>query len=81
MGAARAADAYVIETGDGAAGIAVSEAKGFRFFASRQPFFRLEKQVFRSLRALRAALDGVAATFGDPAHAPVPRRAPSRRIR
>lgn len=53
-------DAYVIETRHRAAGIAVRDAHGFRFFASEPPFFALDRQVFPHLRAVRSAVDAVA---------------------
>jgi hypothetical protein len=55
------ADAYIIEAGDAPAGIAVREPGGFRFYASRHPFYRIENHVFRSLGALRTVLDGIPA--------------------
>jgi hypothetical protein len=58
-------DAYVIETRtDLAAGIAVRDADGFRFFASEGPFYRLENRRFRHLRAVQAAVDEAAARRG-----------------
>ncbi len=53
-------DAYVIETPHYAAGIAVRDLHGFRFFAAEAPFFALDQQVFPHLRAVRSAVDAVA---------------------
>jgi hypothetical protein len=55
-------DAYVIETrSDIAAGIAIREERGFRFFASERRFFPLESRRFRHLRAVHAAVEAAAA--------------------
>jgi hypothetical protein len=58
--AGAASDAYVIETRHGAAGVAVREAAGFRFFAAQPPFYAIEGQTFTGLRSLRAAVDAMA---------------------
>jgi hypothetical protein len=76
-GSAVAAHAYIIEATHGAAGIAVSEPDGFRFYASTPPFYRLEKKIFPSLAALRTAVRALAASAAEPAHAG---GTPSRRI-
>lgn len=50
--------AYAIEVHGRSAGIAVAERGGFVFFASEQPFYRLEGRVFPRLRhAERAAAE------------------------
>jgi hypothetical protein len=54
------ADGYVIETRDGAAGVAVREGNGFRFFASRRPYYAIDNRTFPRLRAVRSAVDAVA---------------------
>jgi hypothetical protein len=54
------ADAYVIEAHSRAAGLAVRDRRGFRFFAAEQPFFALDKCLFPSLRAIRRAVETVA---------------------
>jgi hypothetical protein len=49
-------DAYIIEVGSQAAGIAVRDTDGFRFFASSHRFNPMEGQLFRNAReAERAA--------------------------
>jgi hypothetical protein len=53
-------DAFVIETRDRAAGVAVRERSGFRFFAAENPFYALDQRTFRHLRALRSAVEAVA---------------------
>jgi hypothetical protein len=51
-------NAYVIETrSDRAAGIAVREERGYRFFASEARFYPLESRRFRHLRAVHAAVE------------------------
>ena len=48
---------YIIEVSSQTAGIVVSDASGYRFFAASQPFFQLEGRLFRSANeAERAAL-------------------------
>jgi hypothetical protein len=54
------ADAYVIEAQNRAAGLAVRDRRGFRFFAAEQPFFALDKRLFPSLRAIRHAVETIA---------------------
>ena len=54
------ADGYVIETRDGAAGVAVREGDGYRFFASRRPFYALDNHTFPRLRAIHSALAAAA---------------------
>ncbi|HTZ77104.1 MAG TPA: hypothetical protein VMC10_04320 [Stellaceae bacterium] len=54
-------DAFVIETARHTAGIAVRERGGFRFYASEARFLPLDSRLFRSLGAVRAAADEVAA--------------------
>ena len=54
------ADGYVIETRNGAAGIAVRDAGGFRFFASRPPFYALDNRTFPRLGAVRSAVEALA---------------------
>jgi hypothetical protein len=50
-------DTYIIEVSSQAAGIVVRDASGYRFFAARQPFYRLDGKLFRSARdAERAAM-------------------------
>jgi hypothetical protein len=51
---------YVIETRDRAAGIAVRERSGFRFFAAEHPFYALDQRTFRHLRALHSAVEEIA---------------------
>ncbi|HEY0522530.1 MAG TPA: hypothetical protein VGD08_04010 [Stellaceae bacterium] len=53
-------DAYVIETQERTAGIAVRDHDGFRFYASDPDFYRIDNRTFRGLRALRAAVEGLA---------------------
>lgn len=53
-------NAIVIETARRAAGIAVRERCGFRFFASDALFYPLDNQTFSGLRDLWAAIDRVA---------------------
>ena len=53
-------DAFVIETRERTAGIAVRDHDGFRFYASDPDFYRIDKRTFRGLRALRAAVEGLA---------------------
>lgn len=51
-------DAYVIEIGEEAVGIIAREPNGFRFYAAKGPFRRLEGQIFDSAKkAQSAALD------------------------
>ncbi len=52
--------AYVIETRHHAAGVAVRDLHGFRFFAAEAPFFALDQQLFPHLRAVRSAVDALA---------------------
>jgi hypothetical protein len=54
-------DSYVIETRDRAAGVAVRERSGFRFFAAEDPFYALDRRTFRHLRALHTAVEEIAA--------------------
>ena len=54
-------DAYVIETRDRAAGVAVRERSGFRFFAAEDPFYALDQRTFRRLGALHSAVEELAA--------------------
>jgi len=51
---------YVIETRDGAVGVAVREGSGYRFFASRRPFYALDNHTFPRLRAVHSAVEAVA---------------------
>ena len=52
--------AYVIETTSNiAAGVAIREEKSFRFFAAEHRFATLERERYRSLRALHAALEAI----------------------
>jgi len=53
-------DAYVIETHSRAAGVAVRDRRGFRFFAAEGPFFALDKRLFPHLRAVRQAVGAIA---------------------
>jgi hypothetical protein len=57
-------NAFIIETQDREAGVAVRERSGFRFFAASGPFFRLDGRRFADLRALRHAVDALAASGG-----------------
>lgn len=50
------ADAYVIETPNDAAGIAIRERGGFRFYASNAPFWLIDQYKFRNLSAVHAAV-------------------------
>jgi hypothetical protein len=60
------ANGYVIETRDGAVGVAVREGNGYRFFASRRPFYALDNRTFPRLRAVHSAVEAVAkAEVGD----------------
>jgi hypothetical protein len=60
-------DSYIIEVSSEAAGIVVREASGYRFFAASQPFFRLDRRLFRRVcDAQRAAMQ---LANGDPAAA------------
>ncbi|MGH7087540.1 MAG: hypothetical protein ACREFQ_01420 [Stellaceae bacterium] len=49
-------NAYVIEMRSRAAGVAVRDRRGFRFFAAEGPFFALDKRLFPNLRAVRRAV-------------------------
>jgi hypothetical protein len=51
---------YMIETRDGAVGVAVRDGNGFRFFASRPPFYALDNRTFPRLRAVHSAVEAVA---------------------
>jgi hypothetical protein len=53
--------AYVIEIASLTAGLAVREAHGFRFYCADAAFRPLDARHFRGLRALRAAVDRLAA--------------------
>jgi len=53
-------DAFVIETARHTAGIAVRERGGFRFYASETRFHPLDNRLFRSLGAVRAAINAIA---------------------
>jgi hypothetical protein len=66
-------NAYVIETRDRAAGIAVRERSGFRFFAAAGPFYALDQRTFRHLAALRSAVEEVAARDRRPPRHPLRR--------
>jgi hypothetical protein len=67
-------DAYVIETRDRAAGVAVRERSGFRFFAAEDPFYALDRRTFRHLAALRSAVEEVAERASHPLRHPLRRR-------
>jgi hypothetical protein len=54
-------NAYVIETPRHTAGIAVREPLGFRFYASDAQYAALDNRSFSGLRALRAAIEMLAA--------------------
>jgi hypothetical protein len=54
-------EAYLVEAFGRAAGVAVREKGGFRFFAATRPFYRLDRRLFRRLAALRAAVNGLIA--------------------
>jgi hypothetical protein len=50
-------DSFIIEVSSEAAGIVVRDSAGYRFFAASRPFYRLDGQVFRTVRdAERAAV-------------------------
>src|SRR5690349_5200832 len=50
-------DSYIIEVSSRAAGIVVRDARGYRFFAAAQPFYRLDGRLFRHVvDAQRAAV-------------------------
>lgn len=67
-------DAYLIETRHHAAGVAVRDLQGFRFFAAEPPFFALDQQLFPHLRAVRSAVDAVAKRVeAQPAAIPQPK--------
>jgi hypothetical protein len=53
-------EAFVIEARGHAAGVAVRERGGFRFFAAGDPYYRLDQRVFRGLGELRAEIDTLA---------------------
>jgi hypothetical protein len=57
------ADAYVIETASGTAGIVARDTVGFRFYASTPPFYDLEGKRFSSPAAARRAAEQLAASF------------------
>ena len=59
-------DAFVIETEDRAAGIAVRDAGGFRFFASDTLFTALDNLRFRSLHDVQACVDAIVNGKGPP---------------
>jgi hypothetical protein len=54
-----ASEAYLVEALDRAAGVAIRENGGFRFFAAAAPFFRLDRRWFRRLAMLRAAVNSL----------------------
>jgi hypothetical protein len=54
-------DAFVIETSDRAAGVAMRDGGGFQFFAADSQFGALEDCRFRSLRDLQARVDAIVA--------------------
>ena len=68
-------DAYVIETRHHAAGVAVRDLRGFRFFAAKAPFFALDRQLFPHLRAVHSAVEAIATRI-DAQPAAVPQRKP-----
>jgi hypothetical protein len=59
-------DAFIIETRDRAAGVAVRDRSGFRFFASETPFYALDQRTFRHLRALHSAVEAIADSITKP---------------
>jgi hypothetical protein len=56
-------DAFVIEAQRRAAGVAVRDLRGFRFFAAEEPFFAIDKQLFPHLRAVRRAVEAIDAVL------------------
>jgi hypothetical protein len=50
-------NAFVIETEDRAAGVALCDGSGFQFFASDRRFTQLDGRRFRNLREVQAAVD------------------------
>lgn len=66
-------DAFVIEASRQAAGVAVRDRRGFRFFAAAEPFFALDRRLFPHLRAVRRAVEALARDRGNgPAARPAP---------
>jgi hypothetical protein len=56
-------NAYVIEIASLTAGLAVREARGFRFYSADAAFQPLDTRHFRGLRPLRAAVARLAAAL------------------
>ena len=54
------ADAYILETAIETAGIVVAEPGGLRFYAATPGFNRIDGVLYRSLKAARSAVDGLA---------------------
>lgn len=54
---ATSTQAYVIETGEAAAGVIVRQGDGYRFFASDAQFGLLDGSVFKSPKAAQKAAD------------------------
>jgi hypothetical protein len=50
-------NAFVIETQDSAAGVALCDGAGLQFFASDRLFASLDGRRFRNLREIQAAVD------------------------
>jgi hypothetical protein len=55
----RPSDAYVIEADHAAAGIAIRERGGFRFYASTAPFWDIDQRKFRRIRDIHTAIRGL----------------------
>jgi hypothetical protein len=60
------ADAFVIETSLGTAGVVARDTIGFRFYASQPPFFALEGRRFATPAAARRSAEKLAATYATP---------------
>lgn len=57
-------DAFIIETGGRAAGVAVRDGNQFQFFASDEPFRGLDSRRFRNLRDVRRSVADILAGQG-----------------
>ena len=63
----RGGSAFIIETGDIAAGIVVRQAKNYRFFAAHNDFRALDGSIFATPNAAQKAAELVHATTRDQA--------------
>ncbi|HWK44210.1 MAG TPA: hypothetical protein VNT30_05805 [Stellaceae bacterium] len=63
MEAGNMADAFVIETTAGTAGIVAADGIAFRFYASQPPFFVIEGCCFASPADARRSAEAIAETY------------------